>query len=325
MDRTWYGLLKEYGPEIFGQRENTFHKLLKEDFIEIMYNGWNQVYLEDLEGIRPIENLFASSKIYEQEVARFLASQNQRLSVDRSILNFSMDNKYRVQVLHQHISGGNTILSFRRSASDRFGLGDFYSSDFLNPDQYELLANLVKKRKTIFICGETSSGKTTLLNFLLGEIDKEERLIVIEDTREVKVPDDRNVVYLRTSLEEYKKEEISAGDLVKASLRLRPDRIILGEIRKDEVVDFLHAINTGHKGSLCTGHGNSPQDMVNRLEMLLMEAGVPYEAASIYLGRGIDVICFLEGKLKRQLRSISKVDYVDGEVVISEILGDSRT
>lgn len=323
MEKIWIDLLALHGPEIFGSEENVFYRLLKEDFQEIMYNGWDQIYLEDSQGIRRLDGLFTSSRDYENEVAKFLANENQRLSVDRSILNFSLDNSFRVQVLHRHISGNNTILSFRKSSSDRFKLQDFIDTGFINFDQYKLLKDLVRKRKSIFICGETSSGKTTLLNFLLGEIPEEERLVVIEDTREVRAPERRNVVYLKSSHEAYRKEEISAGDLVKASLRLRPDRIILGEIRREEVVDFLHAINTGHKGSICTGHGNSPMDMINRLEMLLLEAGLPYDAARIYLGRGIDIICFLEGKLKRSLKSICEVSYEDGEVKINEICESS--
>lgn len=319
MKQTWIKLLKIHAPEIFGITECKILQLLEGDFQEIMYNGWDQVYLEDTRGIRKMENLFSDSEDYEREVALFLASQNQRLSVDRSILNFSIGEDYRVQVLHRHISGKETILSFRKSGSGRFTAEDFYSSGFLNPQQHALLGELVRNRRTIFICGETSSGKTTLLNFLLDEIRHEERLVVIEDTREIQAPNDRNIIYLRSSRAEYQKEAITTGDLVKASLRLRPDRIILGEIRREEVVDFIHAINTGHRGSLCTGHGNSPQDMVHRLEMLLIEAGVPYEATKRYLGRGIDVICFLEGKGKRQLQSICRVDFLNEEVSVCEI------
>lgn len=319
MDRTWIKLLRTHAPEVFDNKRSVFEELLGQDFEEIMFNGWDQVYLEDGRGIKKLEGIFLSSQDYEKQVAAFLAKHNQRLSVDRSILNFSLDDSYRVQVLHKHISGNETVLSFRKGGSNRFSAQDFYDSGFMTKNQHEVLRELVRKRRTIFICGETSSGKTTLLNFLLGEIDVNERLIVIEDTREIVADKGRNVLYLRTSPEQYQKEEISTGDLVKASLRLRPDRIILGEIRKEEVVDFLHAINTGHQGSLCTGHGNSPRDMINRLEMLLIEAGVPYEAATIYLGRGIDVICFLEGKARRRLANISRVRLEDKEVRISEI------
>ena len=319
MKKSWIKLLQTHATGIFEKSESIFLKLLREDFEEIMYNGWNQVYLEDSSGMRKLDHLFIDAKDYERQVALFLATQNQRLSVDRSILNFSIGEKYRVQVLHRHISGGETIISFRQSGSDKFDAQDFYENEFITKNQHRILGELVRNKRTIFICGETSSGKTTLLNFLLGEIESKERLIVIEDTREIQAPQERNVVYLRSSKAEYQKEEITTGDLVKASLRLRPDRIILGEIRREEVVDFLHAINTGHRGSLCTGHGNSPQDMIHRLEMLLIEAGVPYDATKRYLGRGIDVICFLEGKTKRQLKSISRVDFVQGEVRVDEI------
>lgn len=319
MKKSWIKLLQVHAPEIFGKTESVFLKLLHEDFEEIMYNGWNQIYFEDSRGMRKLENLFLDAKDYEREVALFLASQNQRLSVDRSILNFSIGEKYRIQVLHRHISGSETIISFRQSGSGKFTAEDFYKSGFLSKKQHTILRELVQNKRSIFICGETSSGKTTLLNFLLGEIDSGERLVVIEDTREILAPKERNIVYLRSSRAEYQKEEITTGDLVKASLRLRPNRIILGEIRREEVVDFLHAINTGHKGSLCTGHGNSPEDMIHRLEMLLIEAGVPFDATKRYLGRGIDVICFLEGKFKRQLSSICRVDFIEGEVRLNEI------
>lgn len=319
MKKSWIKLLQVHAPEIFGKTESVFLKLLQEDFEEIMYNGWNQIYFEDSRGMRRLENLFLDAKDYEREVALFLASLNQRLSVDRSILNFSIDEKYRVQVLHRHISGSETIISFRQSGSGKFSAEDFYRSGFLSKKQHQILRELVLNKRSIFICGETSSGKTTLLNFLLSEIDSKERLVVIEDTREILAPQERNIVYLRSSRAEYQKEEITTGDLVKASLRLRPNRIILGEIRREEVVDFLHAINTGHKGSLCTGHGNSPEDMIHRLEMLLIEAGVPYDATKRYLGRGIDVICFLEGKSKRQLKTICRVDFIEGEVRLDEI------
>lgn len=319
MKKSWIKLLQVHAPEIFGKTESVFLKLLQEDFEEIMYNGWNQIYFEDSRGMQRLENLFLDAKDYEREVALFLASLNQRLSVDRSILNFSIGDKYRVQVLHRHISGSETIISFRQSGSGKFTAEDFYRSEFLSKKQHQILRELVENKRSIFICGETSSGKTTLLNFLLSEIDGNERLVVIEDTREILAPPGRNIVYLRSSRAEYQKEEITTGDLVKASLRLRPNRIILGEIRREEVVDFLHAINTGHKGSLCTGHGNSPVDMIHRLEMLLIEAGVPYDATKRYLGRGIDVICFLEGKSKRQLKTICRVDFIEGEVRLNEI------
>ena len=319
MKQPWIDLVKTYAPEFLVKEESPITKLLEEEFDEIMLNAWDQVYLENAHGMKRLQDVFFDQKHYEREIALFLAHHNQRLSVDRSILHFSIEDEVRVQVLHRQISDGRTILSFRKSGAGRFTVEDFYASGFMTERQYALLKKLVLEKKTIFISGETSSGKTTLLNFLLGEIPKEERLIMIEDTREILAPETRNAVYLRTSEAEYQREEITTSDLVKASLRLRPDRIILGEIRREEVVDFLHAINTGHQGSLCTGHGNSPKDMIHRLEMLLMEAGVPYGAAKRYLGRGIDAICHLEGKTKRRLQQICRVVLEEDEVKTYEI------
>lgn len=322
MKRAWIDLVKNYAAEFLVKEESPISRLLDQDFEEIMFNAWDEVYLEDAHGMKKLEEVFFDQKHYEREIALFLARHNERLSVDRSILHFAIEDEIRVQVLHRQISDGETVLSFRKSGAGRFSVEDFIESGFMTEKQYTLLKKLVLGKKTIFISGETSSGKTTLLNFLLGEIPEEERLIMIEDTREILAPGIRNAVYLRTSEAEYQKEEISTSDLVKASLRLRPDRIILGEIRREEVVDFLHAINTGHQGSLCTGHGNSPMDMIHRLEMLLMEAGVPYGAAKRYLGRGIDVICHLEGKTKRKLQQICRVVLKEDEVKTYEIHED---
>lgn len=319
MRRQWIALLEEHAPEFFIKEESPLERLLKEECEEIMLNAWDQVYVEKKEGMEKREGIFLHQEHYEREIALFLAQHNQRLSVDRSILHFSLEHDIRVQVLHRQISDDQTILSFRKGGGGRFSKEDFLENGFMTRKQYHLLCRYVREKKTIFISGETSSGKTTLLNFLLGVIPPEERLVVIEDTREIKAPGQRNAVYLRTSRDQYQREDISTSDLVKASLRLRPDRIILGEIRREEVVDFLHAINTGHEGSLCTGHGNSPMDMVHRLEMLLMEAGVPYGAAKRYLGRGIDVICHLEGKTKRRIQKICKVDFDGEEVITHEI------
>lgn len=324
MRKKWMQLIEAYAPELLAREENPLSVLLKEDFQEIMLNAWDQVYVETKEGIEKRWGVFQNPQHYEREIALFLAKYNQRLSIDRSILHFAVEGKIRVQVLHRHISDEATIMSFRRSGAGRFSVQDFYESKFMTVSQYILLKKLVSEKKTIFISGETSSGKTTLLNFLLELIPKHERLVVIEDTREIKVSAERNTVYLRTSKAEYQREDISTSDLIKASLRLRPDRIILGEIRREEVVDFLHAINTGHQGSLCTGHGNSPRDMVHRLEMLLMEAGVPYDAAKRYLGRGIDVICHLEGKGRRKIDKICLVEFMRDEVLIREIFEDGR-
>lgn len=314
--RQW---LERYSPESFEKRENTINRLLEEDFTEIMINAWNEIFLEDDQGIRAMEGVFASRGEYRRSVSRFLSYYNQRLSVDRPIIDFDIDKGYRVNVINSHLTGADVVVTVRKGGGQRFQEADFLEGGFMSRKQRQLLMRLMRERKTLFISGETSSGKTTLLNFLLGDIDRSERLVIIEDTAEIKAPVGSNCVYLRTKAKAHLLQEVNTSDLVKTSLRMRPDRIILGEIRREEVVDFLHAINTGHQGSLCTGHGNSPQDMMARLEMLLMEAGIPYEAAQRYLGRGIDAIIQLRGKSERRIEGISAVSFFAGEVKIDDI------
>ncbi|MDI9472969.1 MAG: CpaF/VirB11 family protein [Bacillota bacterium] len=314
--RRW---LEIYSPESFAKKDDIIVSLLGNHFTEIMFNAWNEVFIEDDRGIREVKGLFYSREDYRRSVARFLAMYNQRLSVDRPIVDFDIDKGYRINVVNSHLTGGDIVMTIRRGGGQRFKEVDFLEGGFMSRTQRQVLLRLVRQRKTLFISGETSSGKTTLLNFLLGDIDRRERIVIIEDTAEIKAPEGSNCVYLRTKKKAHLVREVNTSDLVKTSLRMRPDRIILGEIRREEVVDFIHAINTGHQGSLCTGHGNSPQDMIARLEMLLMEAGIPYEAAQRYLGRGIDVIIQLRGKSERRLESISAVSFSKGEVEIHDI------
>lgn len=316
--RIWQWL-EAYAPENFARKENTIMQLLESDFTEIMFNSWQQVFFEDESGIRHLEGIFPTRLDYQRSVARFLAYYNQRLSVDRPIVDFDIDKGYRVNVINSHITGEDVVVTVRKGGGQRFAEEDFLESGFMSSAQRRTLLRLVREKKTLFISGETSSGKTTLLNFLLGDIRRSERLVIIEDTAEIKAPSGSNCVYLRTKAKAHLMQEVRTSDLVKTSLRMRPDRIILGEIRREEVVDFLHAVNTGHRGSLCTGHGSSPQDMIARLEMLLIEAGIPFDAAQRYLGRGIDVIVQLKGKSERRLERISEVDFERGEVQLRDI------
>lgn len=285
-----------------------------------MINSWDSVYKEDINGVIKLEGYFKSKKEYLLQAHEFLSIVNQRLSIDKPIINFEYKNKFRINAIHNSISFESVVFTIRKSAQNLYTEEFFVQNNFFSKKQDKFLKELVRSRKTIFISGGTSSGKTTLLNYLLRFLNKDERIVVIEDTREILVDKIFNVVYLNTRIKELGLEEISTSDLVKTSLRMRPDRIILGEIRRDEVVDFLHAINTGHRGSISTGHGNSEEDMLSRLEILLLEANIPNDAARMYLGRGIDYIIQLGSKSNRCIKSISKVEYKLGELKLSEVL-----
>lgn len=312
-------MLEQYCSEKYIRQKNPIEHLMVGDYNELMINDWQTIYQEDPSGIQLVKTVFYSREDYLRRFHHFLAKHNQRISIDKPIVHFDIDGTYRITVVHEHVTQQDPIISIRKSSIRQLTDQDFLKSQFMSAKQLKLLKILVKERRTIFISGETSSGKTTLVNFLLRSVPSHERLIVIEDTKEIKATSSTNVVYLRTTEQEFQIKELTTSDLVKASLRMRPDRIILGEIRRDEVVDFLHAINTGHHGSISTGHGNSPFDMISRLELLLLEAGLPFEAVKRYLGQGIDFIVQLGGKQRRHIEKITAVTYHDGNIRFDDV------
>ncbi|HHT20676.1 MAG TPA: Flp pilus assembly complex ATPase component TadA [Tissierellia bacterium] len=318
MNQVWE-MLQHYCVEKYVKQLNPIEQLMALDFNELMINNWRTIYLEDSSGIRAHEAVFYSREDYLRHFHAFLAKHNQRVSIDKPIVHFDLAGVFRVSIVHENVTQSDPLITIRKS-SVVFRSRQELLSGFATARELTLLEELTAKRETIFISGETSSGKTTLLNYLLQYVPADERLIVIEDTKEIQAKASTNAVYLRTTEQEFQVKELTTSDLVKASLRMRPDRIILGEIRRDEVIDFLHAINTGHHGSLSTGHGNSPQDMVSRLELLLLEAGLPYEAVQRYLGHGIDIIVQLAGKHQRRIDRISRVSYRDGKIRFSDVV-----
>ncbi|WP_459128669.1 CpaF family protein [Guggenheimella bovis] len=320
MENALEKLLTDYCPEMSVREQNPLEKLLLVEGSEIMINSWNHVYVEEGGKIQRIENVYSSKDNYEKDLYYFLAKYNQRIAIDKPILDFDIENRFRVCVVHSNITQAEPVLSIRKKAEKQFTRERFLQNGFFTEEIATFLEQAVRDRKTIFISGETSSGKTTLLNYLLTFIDPEERLIVIEDTQEIKAPKGSNAIYMRTAEAQYEVKPTTSSDLVKASLRLRPDRIILGEIRRDEIIDYLHAINTGHNGALSTGHGSSAKDMLARLEILLLEANVPYEAVGKYLGGSIDLIVQMSGKKHRKVQTISSIHYVNGKVEIHDLV-----
>ncbi len=318
MNSEYWSLLSEFSKESFNKKENKILSLLDNEFYELMINSSKDVYIEDRNGMRRFENYFVSDDEYFDEISTFLSICNQRISVDKPIVNFDYNKKFRINIIHSSVSG-DFVLTIRKSASNSFDESFFLNSGFIKEEELDFVKNIVRKKKTIFISGGTSTGKTTFLKFLFKYFNNDERIVIIEDTKEIVAPIGYNCIYLRTQVGELNIKDVSTSDLLKTTLRLRPDRIILGEIRRDEVVEFLHAINTGHQGSISTGHGNSCYDMISRLEILLIESGIPYDAAKRYLGRGIDYIIQLSDKKNRSVSNISEVSYKNGMVVLKDV------
>jgi pilus assembly protein CpaF len=188
----------------------------------------------------------------------------------------------------------------------------------------EFLDTLIKAKYNIFICGGTGSGKTTMLNALARAIPKEERIITIEDSAELQIDNIDNIVKLETrNANTEGKGEITIRDLIRASLRMRPERIIVGEVRGAEALDMLQAMNTGHDGSISTGHSNSNLDMLSRLEtMVLSGAVLPLEAIQKQIASAIDIMIHIS-RVRDKTRKIMQIDeiagYIDGQVLLNPL------
>ena len=188
----------------------------------------------------------------------------------------------------------------------------------------QFLRSIVESGYNIFVCGGTNSGKSTFLNALSAYIPKDERIVTIEDSAELKITQIKNLVRLETRGANGEGEgEITIGDLIKASLRMNPDRIIVGEVRGKEALDMISAMNTGHDGSLSTGHGNSPKDMLSRLEtMVLMGADIPLAAVRSQVAAAIDILIHLGRLRDRSRRVLSIVEvagYENGEIRLNPL------
>ena len=192
-------------------------------------------------------------------------------------------------------------------------MSDLLESGTITPEASELLKMLVKAGYNIFVSGGTSSGKTTFLNVLSEFIPKDERVIVIEDSAELQITGIENIIRLECKNANVQgKGEISIRQLIKASLRMRPNRIIVGEVRGAEVLDMIQAMNTGHDGSLSTGHGNSPEGMLSRIEaMFLQAADFPVDAIRSQIAEAIDIIVHL-GKLPDKTRKVLEITEIEG-------------
>ena len=222
------------------------------------------------------------------------------------------------------------VLTIRKFKKELANIDDFLRNGTLTPYMARFLEACVQAKLNIIICGGTGSGKTTLLNVLSSFIGNDERIITIEDAAELKL-EQEHVISLETRLTNYEGEgEVTIRDLVINSLRMRPDRIIVGEVRGKEAFDMLQAMNTGHNGSLTTLHANSPADALNRLETMILMAGmeIPIKALREYIYNAIDIVVNVQrlSDGKRKITSISEiVGFNDGEIELKEIFAFKQT
>lgn len=286
--------------------------LENENITEIMVNGNDNIYVEENGRIHKLDKYFSTEDKLNDVIQHIAATTNKRINESSPISDTSLSDGSRVNIVLSPISVDSSVITIRKFGSHRLTMDKLLEYGSLNSQMAQLLQCFVLARFNIFVCGGTGSGKTTFLNALSQFIPKDERIITIEDSTELNIDID-NLIRLETRDPNADgKGGISIRDLIKTSLRMRPDRIIVGEVRGPEAIDMLQAMNTGHDGSLSTGHGNSVEDMLNRLEtMILMGLDIPLEAIRNMIASSIDIVIHL-GRLSDKSRRVLEIAEISG-------------
>lgn len=299
-------------------------ELLEDDGIsDIMINGPDNVFYEKEGIILRFEKKFDSISKLENIIQKLAAGHNRIVNESEPIADLRFGDGTRVNIVLPPVAIDGPVVTIRKFPKRDFTLEKLVSINTVTPEAVSFLKKLVRARYNIFILGGTGTGKTTFLNVLSGVIPKDERVITIEDTAELRIQGINNIVRLETRNANFEGDnEISMRALIKSSLRMRPDRIIIGEVRGNEVMDMLQAMNTGMDGSISTGHANSVMDMINRLETLVLLSGdIPVFAARRQIGSAIDIFIQL-GRMEdgsRKVLDISEVIYKDDEFILNRL------
>jgi pilus assembly protein CpaF len=291
---------------------------------EIMVNGIDHIFIERKGKTEKLDLRFETREDLEEIIRRIAAKVHREINEMNPIVDARLEDGSRVNAVYKNIALNGPILTIRRFPQSRITMEDLLKMGTLTREAAEFLEKLVIAGYNIFISGGTSSGKTTFLNVLSEYIPKDERVIVIEDAAELQIAGLENIVRLECKNANVQgKGEVNVRQLIKASLRMRPNRIIVGEVRGGEVLDMIQAMNTGHDGSLSTGHGNSPEGMLSRIEaMFLQAAEFPIDAIRSQIAEAIDIIVHL-GRLpdkSRKVLEIAEIEgYIDGKIHINPL------
>lgn len=294
--------------------------LLEDDAVtEIMVNGPKHVFYEKQGQFHTYPYVFTSEEKLQDVIQQIVGRHNRVVNMSSPIVDTRLEDGSRVNVVLSPIAVDGSAVSIRKFSKKGLDMETLVEMGTISEDVAEFLKKLVLAKYNLFISGGTSSGKTTFLNALSAFIPIEERIITIEDSAELQLQGIKNIVRLETrSCNTEGVKAITTRELIHTALRMRPDRIIVGECRGEEALDMLQAMNTGHDGSLSTGHANSTQDMLNRLEtMVLMGMDLPLTAIRQQIASAIDILVHLErGRdKKRRVVEISEVIGVKNGVI----------
>lgn len=283
------------------------------DITEIMVNGTEHIFIEKAGQIYEWDRHFESREKLWDVIQHIVSKTNRIVNESSPIVDTRLENGSRVNVVLPPIAINGPIVTIRRFPEEAITMEGLLKLNSIDEPTAYFLEKLVKAKYNIIISGGTGSGKTTFLNVLSEFIPKDERIITIEDAAELQIRGIANLVRLETrNANSEGKNEIGMRELIKSALRMRPDRIIIGETRGAECVELLQAMNTGHDGSISTGHANSASDMLARMEMMvLMGMDIPLVAVQRQIASAIDIIIHL-GRMKDKSRKVLEVVEVEG-------------
>lgn len=283
------------------------------DITEIMVNGTEHIFIEKAGQIYEWDRHFESHEKLWDVIQHIVSKTNRIVNESSPIVDTRLENGSRVNVVLPPIAINGPIVTIRRFPEEAITMEGLLKLNSIDEPTAYFLEKLVKAKYNIIISGGTGSGKTTFLNVLSEFIPKDERIITIEDAAELQIRGIANLVRLETrNANSEGKNEIGMRELIKSALRMRPDRIIIGETRGAECVELLQAMNTGHDGSISTGHANSASDMLARMEMMvLMGMDIPLVAVQRQIASAIDIIIHL-GRMKDKSRKVLEVVEVEG-------------
>lgn len=296
------------------------------DISEIMLNSHDLIYIEKKGRIIKTDSKFVDKEKMLTILNRILAQVGKKVNKSNSIVDARLLDGSRINVILNPVSLRGPTATIRKFVLKNVQMKDLIELGTVEEGVYELLNYLVNTRFNIFICGGTSSGKTTLLNAMSSLIPRHERIVTIEDSAELNISNHENCISLETK--SLSKNPIDMSQLIRASLRMRPDRIIVGEVRGKEALDMLQAMNTGHDGSISTGHGNSNFDMMYRLETMVIEGSkLPLASVRRQIFSGIDVLIFIK-KCSSGHRRIEEISYLhkmqEDKIILKSLYSKSK-
>jgi pilus assembly protein CpaF len=311
-------LVEELRDDVLGH--GPIERLLADDTVtEIMVNGPFDVWIERDGILHKTSVRFSDESHLRRIINKMVAEVGRRIDESQPMVDARMPDGSRINAVIPPLSLSGPLLTIRRFGSERLRLDDLVRIGTLTPDTRDLLQRCVEARLNVLISGGTGAGKTTLLNALSAAIPDSERIVTIEDAAELKL-DQRHVLRLECRPKNIEGEgEVTIRDLVRNSLRMRPDRIVVGEVRGAEALDMLQALNTGHDGSLSTLHANSPRDALARVETMVLMAGydLPLRAVRQQIAAALDLIIHLERMHdgSRKVVSITEVQRMESDVI----------